>query len=136
MQEERKLLLPDLEHQPNKGLPRSAKSTNNLLEEKMIGEPGGNNSIRFTNKAGTATVSTGDSSPRADSWDGDLGYPDLEDDDTVYKVTWYRWVMILLYSLFNVNCAIQIIGYNTLEVQLGSVFGVSSLAVTLLIVLP
>jgi hypothetical protein len=81
-------------------------------------------------------VSTGDSSPRADSWDGDLGYPDLEDDDTVYKVTWYRWVMILLYSLFNVNCAIQIIGYNTLEVQLGSVFGVSSLAVTLLIVLP
>ena len=81
-------------------------------------------------------MSTGDSSPRADSWDGDLGYPDLEDDDTVYKVTWYRWVMILLYSLFNVNCAIQIIGYNTLEVQLGSVFGVSSLAVTLLIVLP
>ena len=102
----------------------------------MTGEPNGNNSIRFTNKAGTATVSTGDSSPRADSWDGDLGYPDLEDDDTVYKVTWYRWVMILLYSLFNVNCAIQIIGYNTLEVQLGSVFGVSSLAVTLLIVLP
>ena len=81
-------------------------------------------------------MSTGDSSPRADSWDGDLGYPDLEDDDTVYKVTWYRWVMILLYSLFNVNCAIQIIGYNTLEVQLGSVFGVSSLAVALLIVLP
>ena len=81
-------------------------------------------------------MSTGDSSPRADSWDGDLGYPDLEDDDTVYKVTWYRWVMVLLYSLFNVNCAIQIIGYNTLEVQLGSVFGVSSLAVALLIVLP
>ena len=71
-------------------------------------------SIRYTNKPSSATASTGASSPDADSWDGELGYPVLEIDDTEYIVTRYRWVMIALYSLFNVNCAIQIIGYNAL----------------------
>ena len=100
------------------------KSTAPALEGTRRAESTG--TIHYTNKPGYAEVSTGDSSPRADSdsWDGTLGYPDLEIDDTEYVVTWYRWVMVILFSLFNINCAIQIIGYNTLAAQLVTAFDI------------
>ena len=81
-------------------------------------------------------MSTSASNPEVDSWNGELGYPDTEIDDTEYTVTWYRWVIVFLFSLFNVNCAIQIIGYNALAAQLILAFDVNIFAVTMLIVLP
>ena len=92
-------------------------NTNNLnTESPRRAESIG--TIHYTNKPGYGDVSTGESSPESDSWNGTLGYPDFEIDETEYTVTWYRWVMVLLFSLFNVNCAIQIIGYSTVAVQL------------------
>ena len=106
MQDQKQQLIADLEKHKNQGLPRSTKSSENLLREKMTNDPS-TSSIKFTNKTGYASASTGDESPEeSNSWDGDLGYPVLDDDDTEYRVTWYRWVMVLLYSLFNINCAI------------------------------
>ena len=106
MQDQQQQLIADLEKHKNQGLPRSTKNSDSPLVDKMTADPSGS-SFKFTSKTGYASASTGDSSPdESNSWDGDLGYPVLDDDDTEYKVTWYRWVMVLLYSLFNINCAI------------------------------
>ena len=106
MQDEKRQLIPDIEKQPNLDQPRSMKDSNSPLDDRMSrGQSQG--TIRYGSKPGASSASTGDSSPKeSNSWDGDLGYPDLDDDDTEYRVTWYRWVMVLLYSLFNINCAI------------------------------